>query len=567
MKILFAVLMVLTMASVSSAQTKNPPDIIFINGDIYAGSPDIPAYIAKPPDWSPAWLAKRAQAIAVLHGKIVAVGSNAEVQKLKGAGTQVVDLQGHFVMPGFNDAHTHLASGGFEKLDIDLVGSKSLDDMKQRIAARAKTAGAGEWLVGRGWDHTLWADQTLPNRSDLDAVTGDHPAIFTRVDGHIAVANSAALKAVNITAQTADPAGGKIDHDDKGEPTGILRETAKDNVVGKIPKPTAAQRRRAAELALHNAAQWGLTSAQDNSDWQDFLAYEELEKEGKLTLRISEWLPFDASLDQLNQARAHHPADDSMLRTGMLKGFMDGSLGSRTAAMLAPYNDDPKNSGIPRYQQDALNQKTAERVKDNFQIGFHAIGDRGARMALEAFAFGKPQTTKKDTRFRIEHDQVIAPEDFKKFKDLGVIASMQPNHLLTDMNWAEAHIGAERAKHSYAWKEFWDDGIPLAFGTDYPVEPITPFRGLYAAVTRKNEAGTKEYFPEQKLTMDQAIFAYTLGGAYAEFAENTKGMLVPGMLADFVVLDRDITKVPAPEILKTRVLRTVVGGKTVWEAK
>jgi len=256
-----------------------------------------------------------------------------------------------------------------------------------------------------------------------------------------------------------------------------------------------------------------------------------------------------------------------MLRTGMLKGFMDGSLGSRTAAMLAPYNDDPKNSGIPRYQQDALNQKTAERVKDNFQIGFHAIGDRGARMALEAFAVGKPQTTKKDTRFRIEHDQVIAPEDFKKFKDLGVIASMQPNHLLTDMNWAEAHIGAERAKHSYAWKEFWDDGIPLAFGTDYPVEPITPFRGLYAAVTRKNEAGTKEYFPEQKLTIDQAIFAYTLGAAYAEFAENTKGMLVPGMLADFVVLDRDITKVAPPEILKTRVLRTVVGGKTVWEAK
>src|SRR5947209_5484474 len=567
MKIFPAVLMVLTMASLSSAQIKNPPEVIFINGDIYVSSPNVPNYVARPQDFNPAWLAKRVQAMAVLRGKIVAIGANAEVQKLKAESTQVIDLHGHVVMPVFNDAHTHLASGGFEKLDIDLVGSKSLDEMKQRIAARAKTAGAGEWLVGRGWDHTLWADQALPNRSDLDAVTGDHPAIFTRVDGHIAVANSAALKAVNITAQTADPAGGKIDHDDKGEPTGILRETAKDNVVGKIPKPTAAQRRRAAELALHNAAQWGLTSAQDNSDWQDFLAYEELEKEGKLTLSISEWLPFDASLDQLNHARAHHPADDPMLRTGMLKGFMDGSLGSRTAAMLAPYNDDPKNSGIPRYQQEPLNQKTAERVKDNFQIGFHAIGDLGARMALEAFAFSKPQAAKTDIRFRIEHDQVIAPEDFKKFKDLGVIASMQPNHLLTDMNWAEAHIGAERARHSYPWKEFWDDGIPLAFGTDYPVEPITPFRGLYAAVTRKNEAGTKEYFPEQKLTIDQAIFAYTLGAAYAEFEENTKGLLVPGMLADFVVLDRDITKVPAPEILKTRVLRTVVGGKTVWEAK
>lgn len=565
MKFFSTVLMVLTMASLSSAQIKNPPDVIFINGDIYVSSPTIPNYVARPQDFNPAWLTKRVQAIAVLRGRIVAIGANAEIEKLKEAGTQIIDLHGHFVMPGFNDAHAHLASGGFEKLDIDLVGSKSLDDMKQRIAARAKTAAPGEWLVGRGWDHTLWANQALPTRGDLDAVTGDHPAIFSRVDGHISVVNSAALKAANITAQTPDPAGGKIDHDDKGGPTGILRETAVEELSRKIPQPSAAQHKRAAELALQDAAQWGLTSAQDNSSWEDFLAYEELEKEGKLTLRISEWLPFDAPLDQLNHMRNHHPADDFMLRTGMLKGFMDGSLGSRTAAMLAPYADDPKNSGIPRYQQDDLNRKTAERVKDDFQIGFHAIGDRGARMALDAFAFSRPQTAKIDIRYRIEHDQVVAPEDFKKYKELGVIASMQPNHLLTDMNWAESRIGPERAKHSYAWKEFWDAGIPLAFGTDYPVEPITPFRGLYCAVTRKNEAGTKEYHPEQKLTIDQAIFAYTLGAAYAEFQENVKGWLLPGMLADFVVLDRDITKVPAPQILKTRVLRTVVGGTTVYE--
>ena len=254
-----------------------------------------------------------------------------------------------------------------------------------------------------------------------------------------------------------------------------------------------------------------------------------------------------------------------MLHTGMLKGFMDGSLGSRTAAMLAPYNDDPKNSGIPRYEQEKLNAMAAERANDGFQIGFHAIGDRGARMALDAFAYAIQKSNKKNLRFRIEHDQVVAPEDFKKYKDLGVIASVQPNHLLTDMNWAEAHIGPERAKHSYPWKEFEDSGIPLAFGTDFPVEPITPFRGLYAAVTRKNEAGTKEYYPEQKLTIDHAIYAYTIGAAYAEFAEEKKGQLAPGMLADFVVLDRDITKVAPPEILKTRVLRTVVGGKTVFE--
>jgi predicted amidohydrolase YtcJ len=573
MKVILAVLMVLTMASLSSAQqSQSPADVVFINGDIYLGAPHIELRVGQAvergkPMARPTSVHGRVQAIAVTSGKISAAGTNDEIQQLKGPKTQVVDLGGHFVMPGFNDAHVHLGSGGFEKLNVDLVGSKSLDDMKQRIAVRVKAAGPGEWIVGRGWDHTLWAEQKTPIKADLDSVTGDHPAIFNRVDGHIAIANTAALKAAGITAQTPDPHGGKIDRDDKGEPTGILRETAMGLVGEKIPPPTMAQRRKAAELALQDAASHGITSAQDNSDWEDFLTYEQMEKEGKLTLRIAEWLPFDAPIEQLIKMRQHNSGSDSMLHTTMLKGFMDGSLGSRTAAMLAPYDDDPKNAGIPRYEQDKLNTMAAERANDSFQIGFHAIGDRGARMALDAFAYAEQKSNKKDLRFRIEHDQVIAPEDFKKFKALGVIASVQPNHLLTDMNWAESHIGPERAKHSYPWKEFEDNGIPLAFGTDYPVEPITPFRGLYAAVTRKNEAGTKEYYPEQKLTIDHAIYAYTIGAAYAEFAEEKKGQLQPGMLADFVVLDRDITKVAPPEILKTRVLRTVVGGKTVYEAK
>ena len=570
MKILFAILMVLTMASLSSAQQpQSPADVIFINGDIYTSSRIVTA-VTKNGTLPPVTTkipAHPVHALAVSGGNIIAAGTNDEIQKFKGPKTQVIDLGGNFVMPGFNDAHVHLGSGGFEKLNVDLVGSKSLDDMKQRIAARVKTAGPGEWIVGRGWDHTLWAEQKTPVREDIDAVTGDHPAIFNRVDGHIAIANSAALKAAGITAQTPDPHGGKIDRDDKGEPTGILRETAMGLVGEKIPPPSAAQRRKAAELALEDAARSGITSAQDNSDWEDFLTYEQMEKEGKLTLRIAEWLPFDAPMEQLVKMRQHHSAKDPMLHTTMLKGFMDGSLGSRTAAMLAPYNDDPKNAGIPRYEQDKLDSMAAERAKADFQLGFHAIGDRGARMALDAFAYAEQKSLKKDLRFRIEHDQVIAPEDFEKFKKLGVIASVQPNHLLTDMNWAESHIGPERAKHSYPWKEFEDNGIPLAFGTDYPVEPITPFRGLYAAVTRKNEAGTKEYYPEQKLSIDHAIAAYTTGAAYAEFEEHKKGQLAPGMLADFVVLDRDITKVAPPEILKTRVLRTVVGGKTVYEAK
>lgn len=586
MKILLAVLMVLTMASLSSAEKQPHADVIFIHGDVYTGMATCMGSMSLPTPCTPRTVPTddrifsentvlpeyRVQAIAVAGGKVLATGSNEQIQKFKGPKTQVIDLGGHFVMPGFNDAHVHLGSGGFEKLNVDLVGSKSLDDMKQRIAARVKTAAPDEWIVGRGWDHTLWAEQTTPTRADIDSVTGNHPAIFNRVDGHIAIANSAALKAAGVTAQSPDPHGGKIDRDDKGEPTGILRETAMGLVGEKIPPPSSAQRRKAAELALEDAARWGITSAQDNSEWEDFLTYEQMEKEGTLTLRIAEWLPFDAPVEKLVKMRQHHSQKDPMLHTTMLKGFMDGSLGSRTAAMLAPYDDDPKNSGIPRYEQDKLNTMAAERAKHGFQIGFHAIGDRGARMALDAFAYAEEQSHKGKlpgllTRDRIEHDQVIAPEDFAKFKKLGVIASVQPNHLLTDMNWAEAHIGPARAKHSYPWKEFEDNGIPLAFGTDYPVEPITPFRGLYAAVTRQNEAGTKEYYLEQKLTIHDAIAAYTTGSAFAEFAEKQKGTLMPEMLADFVVLDRDITKVAPPEILKTRVLRTVVGGKTVYETK
>jgi predicted amidohydrolase YtcJ len=442
--------------------------------------------------------------------------------------------------------------------------------MERLIWSACKAAPPGEWVVGGGWDQTKWTDQRLPSRQDLDIYTFNHPAVLVRVDGHIAVANTAALKVGGVTPQTPAPEGGKIDHDANGEPTGILRETARTLVESKIPPPAPSRLRRAAELALADAARWGVTSAQDNSSWESFLVYEDLEREGKLTLRISEWLRFDDSLSLLETHRAHHPADDPMLHTAMLKGFMDGSLGSRTAALLAPYSDDPGNSGLPQYEQGKLNRMAIERALAGFQIGFHAIGDRAVQMALDAFAeaerSAKENDKTRDFRFRIEHDQVITPGQFAEYKKLGVIASMQPSHLLTDMNWAMVRIGAERAKTSYAWKQFLDNGVPLAFGTDYPVEPITPFRGIYAAVTRKNEAGSKEYFPEQKLTIEQAIAAYTVGSAYAQFAEKDKGTLAPGMLADFVVLDRDLTKIAPPEILKTRVLRTVVGGKTVYES-
>jgi predicted amidohydrolase YtcJ len=320
-----------------------------------------------------------------------------------------------------------------------------------------------------------------------------------------------------------------------------------------------------------------VTSAQDYSpNWENFQIYEDLEKEGKLTARIAEWLPFDEPVDVLSKKRDSHPQSDLMLHTGLLKGFMDGSLGSHTAAMLEPYSDDAKNSGLPRYDALKLNDLTKERVLAGFQIGFHAIGDKGVQMALDAFsgaekaahdAHVKAANGGDDYRLRIEHAQVTSPAEIAQCKQLKVVASMQPSHLLNDVRWAQDRLGPKRAATSYAWLAFLNKGVPLAFGTDYPVEPVSPFRGLYAAITRKSENGKLEYFPEQRLTIDQAITAYTAGSAFAEFEEKQKGTLTSGMLADFVVLDRDVTAVSPEKLLGTKVLRTVLGGKTVYERK
>jgi predicted amidohydrolase YtcJ len=559
---------------------KGKADVIFVRGRIYQPPQRESSHLdcsklrlkVSVENGVPCESHSYAEALAVKDGKVIAVGDTKTILRWKGRGTSVIDLQDHFVLPGFNDAHLHLASGGFLKLNVDLVGAKSLAEMQQRIAERVATMGPGGWIRGRGWDHLTWTSQKLPTRLDLDAVTGKHPAIFTRVDGHICVVNSAALSAAGITQLTPDPQGGKIDRDEREEPTGILREGARDAVDKVIPKVTAADRRRALELALAEASEWGLTSVQDNSSWQDFLIYEDLEQEGKLSVRITEWLAFDDSVETLEKEREHHPANDPFLRTGMLKGFLDGSLGSRTAALLAPYADDPGNSGLSQYDQISLNHMARERLAAGFQIGFHAIGDSGVEMALAAFADGMAYAKEqnltgdpRDLRLRVEHAQVTTREQIDRFAKLGVVASMQPNHLLTDMNWAMKRLGTERARRSYAWRSFLNDGVPLAFGTDYPVEPISPFRGVYAAVTRKNEAGTMEYFPDEKLTIEEAIKAYTSGAAYAEFAEKTKGELVPGKWADLVVLDRDITQISPEAILGTKVLRTVVAGKTVYE--
>ncbi len=554
-------------AGAAPEAAKPKADIIFMHANVYTGVP------ANTPFSS----VLREEAIAVRGDRIQAVGKTLDIGKLKGPQTQVVDLGGHFVMPGFNDAHLHLDDAGTMKLSVDMTGVKSLDELRARVLKKVEEAKAGDWILGSGWDETLWPVKVTPTRWDLDEVSGGHPVFLVRIDGHIAVANTRALQLGSVTLASRDPQGGHIDRNENGEPTGVLRETAQATVLGVIPKPTHQLRRQGLELALADLAEHGVTSAQDYSpNWENFQIYEELEKEGKLTARITEWLPFDDPIEELSRKREAHPQSDLMLHTGLLKGFMDGSLGSHTAALLEPYADDAKNSGLPRYEAATLNAMTKERVLAGFQIGFHAIGDKGVQMALDAFTEAEKAAREAhvrapnggdDFRLRIEHAQVTTPAQIARFKELKVIASMQPSHLLNDIRWAQDRLGPHRAATSYAWLAFLNKGVTLAFGTDYPVESVSPFRGLYAAITRKSENGKLEYFPDQRLTVDQAISAYTMGSAFAEFEEKEKGRLVPGMLADFVVLDRDVTAASPEKLLATKVLRTIVGGKTVYEAK
>ena len=354
------------------------PDIVFFNGVIYTGvgfAEDKPQIV---------------EAIAIGGGKVLAIGKTEDIKRLAGPKTALRDLHfantSTFIFPGFNDAHTHLGSAGRTKLNVDLTGVKSLADMLAKIKSAADAAPTGHWLTGGNWDHTLWADKVLPTRQDLDKVTGDHLTFLDRIDGHIAIANSAALAAAGITGKTQPPQGGAIDLDASGEPTGIVRESAQDLVYKVIPPPTPEERRKGDELAIKDALTHGVTSVQDFSDWEDFLVFEQMEKEGKLHLRITEWLPFKDPLLDLIRMRNHHNMSDPMLHTGFLKGFMDGSLGSRTAAMKAPYADDPNNTGLPQYTQDQLNKMAVERAAAGFQLGFHAIGDRATSMALDAYA-------------------------------------------------------------------------------------------------------------------------------------------------------------------------------------
>jgi predicted amidohydrolase YtcJ len=512
-----------------------------------------------------------AEALAISGQLIVSAGSDNDIRKWIGPKTHVVDLGGRFATAGFNDAHVHLGEAGLAKLAVKFNNVRSLAELQGRIQAALPNYPPGEWMTGEGWDHTLWPEQKFPARQDLDAVSKDRPMLFYRVDGHVAVANSLALEEAHITRETADPPGGHVVKDAvTGKPTGMLEEDSAMNLVRTlVPAPSAEKRRRGIEMALEDASRNGVTSAQDFSSWADFRIYEELKRAGQLKVRITEWLPFELPLDQLEKYRSEGGTSDSWLKTGALKGFMDGSLGSRTASLLAPYSDDPSTSGLLRMEPEDVKRLGIERDRAGFQIAFHAIGDRANRLALDAYEAIENTNAPRDRRDRVEHAQVLAHEDISRFAKLKVIASMQPSHILSDVRWAEQRIGPARAKGAYAWHSLAEQGTRLAFGTDYPIEPINPMRGLYACVARKTPEGEPKggWEPQERIPVEDCLRDYTAGSAYAEFEENKKGELKPGLFADIAVLSEDVTRCSPEAILKTTVIMTIAGGKITYQAK
>ncbi|MDE3138022.1 MAG: amidohydrolase, partial [Acidobacteriota bacterium] len=515
-------------------------DLVLTDGDVYTVDPSQP----------------EAQAVAVAGGKILAVGSSAEIKKYVGPKTRVVDLGGRFAMPGFNDAHTHLASGGAVKLEVDLRGARSIAELQERIRRALPNYKPGEWILGGGWDQTLWpGKEKYPTRQELDAVTSTHPIFLVRMDGHGAVANSLALKLAGVTAKTPDPHGGHIVKDAKGQPTGMLEESATNLVRTHIPPPSASERRRAILLGIADANSHGVTSVQDSSSWQDFLVYKQLEEEGKLTLRISEWIDFMLPVKHLEAMRREGGTTDPMLKVGGLGEFLlDGTFGSETGAMYQPYSDNPGDRGILRIDPDKFTRMAIARDRAGFQMAVHAIGDRAAHIALDAYAAAEKANGPRDRRQRIEHAQIVLPGDFIRFEKLGVIASMQPCHLNDDVRWASKRLGPERSKDAYAWATMLRDHVHFAVGTDYPVEPINPMGNLWACVTRETPQGWPKggWEPQEKISMDQCLRGYTAGSAYAEFDEKIKGELKPGMLADIVVLSSDPRRIQPIELWQTK---------------
>ncbi|HEY9429838.1 MAG TPA: amidohydrolase [Gemmatimonadaceae bacterium] len=520
-----------------------------VNARVWTGNPQRP------------W----ADAIAARGDTIAAVGSSAEVKKAAGEGARVIDAHGAMVVPGFNDSHVHFIDGGFRLSSVQLRDAKTPEEFISRIKAYAATVKPGTWIMGGDWDHTPWGGE-LPRRDWIDSVTPNNPVWVQRLDGHMGLANSAALRAAGVTKATKDIEGGTIVRDASGEPTGILKDNAMSLLDNAVPELTPELADRALDTAMKYVAARGVTSVQNMGSWSDLAIFERAKKEGRLITRLYAVVPL-ATWERLRDTVAARGNGDEWVRIGGLKGFVDGSLGSHTAAMLEPFTDAPNDTGLLVNTPEDLYAWTSGADKAGLQVMVHAIGDRAIRLQLDIYERVEREDGPRDRRFRIEHAQHPARSDIARFGKLNVIASMQPYHAIDDGRWADAVIGPERAKTTYAFRSLLDANTRLAFGSDWFVAPPTPLEGIYAATTRRTLDGRHPggWVPEQKITVEEALRAYTSGSAYASFEEKRKGTLERGKLADFAMIDRDITRIPPEEIRDARVLMTVVGGKVVYE--
>ncbi len=511
-----------------------------------------------------------AESVAVVGNRIAAVGSTKDIRSWIGAQTKVIDLQGKRVVPGFNDAHVHFLDGGAGLASVQLRDAATQEEFRKRIGEFAAKLPKGRWVLNGNWDHENWKPASLPTRQLIDAATSNNPVFINRLDGHMALANSLVLKLAGITRDTKDPDGGTIVRDSNGEPTGVLKDAAMNFVYKVIPDPTEAEMIEAIKAAMRYAAENGVTSVQDMSASPEVLGvYQTLLARGELSVRVSGHQPL-AAWERLAAAGIRANFGNDKLKIGGLKGFADGSLGSTTALFFQPYLDAPNTSGLPSdemFPESKMRDRIIGADKAGLQIAIHAIGDKANKTILDFFAEAERQNGARDRRFRIEHAQHLRAEEIRQFASQRVIASMQPYHAIDDGRWAENRIGAERAKGTYAFRSLIDAGAVLAFGSDWFVAPMEPLMGIYSAVTRRTLDGKRAsgWVPEQKISVAEAVKAFTLGSAFASFDEKIKGSIEVGKLADFAVLSADIFKINPIEIEKAKIVMTIFDGRVIFQ--
>lgn len=543
----------------SRVQT-NPADVVFINGNIYTVNQKQP----------------RAEAIAVKGDRIVFVGSNADAKKYQSTGTRVVDLKGATVVPGLADAHYHFIGVGQREMNLNLEGITSLEDFLAKVKARVDQAKPGEWVTGRGWIETFWKPPVFPTRSDLDKIAPNNPVYLTRADGHGAVANSAALKIGNVTKDTKDPFGGQIIRDKQtGEPVGMLLDAAQGLVTRNIPARTDGDNDQAAILADKRSIELGWTQVHDaGGGFDDVERFKRLYGEGKLRIRIYKAVHGPGAASQkLLRDGPMIGAFGNRFNLRAIKVVSDGALGSRGAALLAPYSDAADSKGFLRVKDEDLMPMLKESLQKGIQVETHAIGDWANRFTLDEYEKALkavPNSERKIAapRWRIEHSQIVNPADIPRFAKLGIIPSMQPSHAIGDLHFAPSRVGIDRLKGAYAWNTFIKSGVIIPGGSDAPVERGEPMIEFYAAVARKDIRGFSGdgWHPEEKVSREDALKMFTLWPAYVAFEEGLRGSIEVGKLADLTVFSADIMKIPEMEILKTRCVMTVIGGAILFEA-